>query len=476
MGSVYCLLGLLILLAARVRASVPEVEVRLESHLTSYSTQSGTEFSTVVISPVESDGAVLMPPGTRIWGRVRKASAVGIGIRRERSSLELEFYEYQLADGRRFPLAAALHRVNNAREEVTASGRIRGILAADSPSGLLSSAWLRPSLNVPAGLASATGMVWTRMALGPMGALGLMGLRMAVLRWPEPEIHMPPGTEMTLALTTLPADAPRFPIPIAAPMDGEVRADLLSRPHLVTKPDGRIAQDIINVAFVGSRDQLTRSFELAGWSSAEALTRRSFAKTYSALTRRKGYATAPVSLLLYERKAPDLVFQKSWNTLGKRHHVRIWQAGWVEGRELWVGAGTHDVGFAFDRKGMTFAHQIDARIDSERSKIVNDLTYAACTEQVDYLDRRDAIRRPTGRPGVRSDGALAVLTLQNCSGSAPGEGILVPPPPAGPSKLLLRRLILETRHTVVRGNLIYLAYRAYRWRATGFTSVASVPE
>ena len=463
-------------MAARARASVPEIEVRLESHLTSYATAAGSEFSAIVISPLESDGEVLMPPGTRIWGRVRKASAVGVGIRRERAGLDLEFREYELADGRRFPLEATLRRVDNAREEVTREGRVRGILAADSPYGLLCSIWLRPSLNVPAGLTSATGMVSTRMALGPIGAAGLIGLRMLLFRWPEPEIHMPPGTEMKLAIVSLPAEAPRFPVEISQPLDAGIQSELLSRSYLVSKADGRTAADIINVAFVGTRDQLIRSFELAGWTSAEPLTKRSFAKTCSALTRRQGYATAPVSLLLNEKKAPDLVFQKSWNTLSKRHHVRIWQAGSVDGSGLWVGAGTHDVGFVFDKKGMNFSHQIDPRIDSERAKIVNDLTYAACTQNVNYLDRRDAVRRPTGRPGVRSDGSLAVMELQDCTGKIPGEGLVVPKRPGGPLKLLARRFLLETRHTVLRGNLIYLAYRAYRWRYTGFQPVASVPE
>ncbi len=469
-------LGLLILLAFCAQGGVPEIEIRLEAHLTSYATKVGTEFSSVVISPLESYGDVLMPPGTRIWGRVRKASAVGIGIRRERANLELEFFEYELLDGRRFPLEASLRGVSNAREEVTRDGRVRGILAADSPHGLLSSVWLRPTLNVPAGLTSATGMVWTRMALGPMGTLGLMGVRILILRWPEPEIHMPPGTEMRLAIEALPAEAPRFTVPVCDPLDAEVEDDLLNRSHLVMKPDGRTAQDVINVAFLGTREQLGHAFELAGWSTAEPITRRSFAKTYSALAKRQGYPTAPVSLLLYEKKGPELVFQKSWNSLLKRHHVRIWQAGTVDGRELWVGAGTHDVGFTFDRKRMTLTHQIDPRIDWERAKIVNDLTFAGCTEHVHYLDRREAIRRPSGRPGVRSDGALAVIGLQDCAGTVPGEGLEPPPKPGGKLKMLTRRLFLETRHTILRGNVIYLAYRAFKVRNTGFHPVASVPE
>ena len=125
---------------------------------------------------------------------------------------------------------------------------------------------------------------------------------------------------------------------------------------------------------------------------------------------------------------------------------------------------------------MTLTHQIDPRIDWERSKIVNDLTYANCTEHVHYLNRREATRRPAGRPGVRSDGALAVVALKDCTGTVAGAGLPEPKKPGGHLKHFVRRLLLETRHTILRGNVIYLAYRAFSIRSSGFRAVASVPE
>ena len=53
---------------------------------------------------------------------------------------------------------------------------------------------------------------------------------------------------------------------------------------------------------------------------------------------------SPVSALLMNERPPDLVFQKSLNTFAKRHHVRIWKlAKKYNGREVWVGAATHDI-------------------------------------------------------------------------------------------------------------------------------------
>ena len=73
--------------------------------------------------------------------------AVGFGFVHERATLELAFHEYELADGNRYPLGAHLQFIENAREEVDSRGRIRGILAASSPQGLLRGIWYRPSAD-----------------------------------------------------------------------------------------------------------------------------------------------------------------------------------------------------------------------------------------------------------------------------------------------------------------------------------------
>src|SRR5690242_427371 len=69
----------------------PLLEVRLQSHLTSYSNPSGSTFHCVVIRALEVDGRILIPQGSLVYGRVRRQLPVGLGLVRDRARLELEF-------------------------------------------------------------------------------------------------------------------------------------------------------------------------------------------------------------------------------------------------------------------------------------------------------------------------------------------------------------------------------------------------
>ena len=85
----------------------------------------------------------------------------------------------------------------------------------------------------------------------------------------------------------------------------------------------------------------------------------------------RAYANAPVSSLFYKGMLPEIVFEKSLNTITKRHHVRVWYAGVVDGHELWLGAATHDIGGTFNPHYFKFTHKIDPNVDDERDKIVD---------------------------------------------------------------------------------------------------------
>src|SRR6185312_3682601 len=119
--------------------------IRLDTSLTSYDSPAGTAFSATVISPLEAGDQLIIPQGSLIHGTVTRASAVGLGLIHERATLELAFREYELADGKRYPLGARLEFIENAREQVHSRGRIKGVLAASSPQGLLRGIWYRPS-------------------------------------------------------------------------------------------------------------------------------------------------------------------------------------------------------------------------------------------------------------------------------------------------------------------------------------------
>ena len=206
-------------------ASQPKLAVRLQTHLTSYDSRPGSPFHCVVICPFQVNGQILIPQGSIVYGRVWRALPVHLGLVRERAALELTFSEYTTPDAQTFPLHARLASIDNAREEVMPNGRIKGVLAAANPDELLSGIWDKPSLNMfYRRLEGATGLGTELLEKNPMGPVGpavVFGVRCFILRFPEPEIHLPPGTDMELVVDESSSGfvtRPAAPVP-AAPAD-----------------------------------------------------------------------------------------------------------------------------------------------------------------------------------------------------------------------------------------------------------------
>ncbi|HEY3738464.1 MAG TPA: LssY C-terminal domain-containing protein [Bryobacteraceae bacterium] len=463
------LLTSLLAATAGLQAKPPlaSVELRLTTPLTSYSSKPGSGFESVVVSSRNDKGRIFLPPGTIVRGEVRKRKSVGWGIRHERASLELEFEEYQLPNGDRFPFEADLHALDNARESVAPDGTIKGVLAARTPHTFLQGAWHRPSIELFQksfiGLTGASGKIFTSMSLGPIGAAAIFGVRVALFRMAEPEIQLAPGTEMRINVMSVPTDAPWFDPPADLPLDEEVAGALRDRAADIHRADGKLERDIINVAFMGTRQELITAFEAAGWNQADHWNLKTVRTGFMAYNRQAGYPTAPISKLYYQQTDADLVFQKSLDTMSKRHHVRFWHTE-IQGEEIWLGAATHDVGVTFGEGG--FTHKIHPKIDYERGKIIADIAFAGCSEGAAYVDRPDLKRDWQDGSGIITDGRLAVVPLRGyCSSRddfAVSAGILKKDPKSGASGLA-RRLILEGRNYVLRSNPYYLVYDAWRW-------------
>lgn len=440
----------------------PTFQVRLDAPLTSYASPAGTAFTATVISPLEIDGQSIIPQGSVVLGIVRRASAVGYGLRHERAMLELAFHEYELADGARYPLGARVEFIENAREQVDSRGRIKGVLAASNPQSFLRGIWYRPDDSFfphsALGLTGLGGALWSHFSLGPYGAAGMLAARYIAFSLPEPEIQLPSGTEMRLLATSVPEDAPRTPVLPDPAVGKSLAVWLQAHPRVVTRPDGTPANDVINVAFIGDAEELQNAFSAAGWLATEPRTLHSVSAAYRAYNSMSGYSTAPVSKLLYQQAEPSVVFQKSFNTIAKRHHIRIWRAGMFEGQDVWLGAATHDAGVGFQLRSRTITHRIDPQTDGEREKVVTDLDFASCSEKVSFLER-SSDASAAWNPAIQTDGRLAVIWLQACSGKAPDDN----PPlqaPGSKTKRMARRFVLETRQYFQRDNMYYWVYRA----------------
>ena len=453
----------------------PAFQVRLDVPLTSYNSPAGTAFTATVISPLVIDGQSIIPQGSVVRGTVRRASAVGYGLRHERAALELAFSEYQLPDGIRYPLGAHLQFIENAREQVDSRGRIKGVLAASSPQGLLRGIWYRPGddffTHSALGLTGLGGALWSHFSLGPIGAAGVLASRYIAFSLPEPEIQLPSGTEMRLLATSIPDDAPRTPVLPDLGVSESLAAWLQTQSRVVTRLDGKPAGDSINLAFIGDAEELQNAFAAAGWVATEPRTLHSVSTAYRAYNSMSGYSTAPVSTLLYQQAEPSVVFQKSFNTIAKRHHIRIWHAGLFEGKDVWLGAATHDAGVGFQLRSGMFTHKIDPQTDGEREKVTTDLGFAACSERASFLERStDSI--PARNAAIQTDGRMAVVWLQPCASGVSDDNPQLRAPGSN-TKRMARRFVLETRQYFLRDNMYYWAYRAAvsaRKRAVGETS------
>jgi hypothetical protein len=102
------------------------------------------------------------------------------------------------------------------------------------------------------------------------------------------------------------------------------------------------------------------------------------------------------------------------NTFLKRHHLRLWRAAvtTTDGREIWLGASTHDIGL--DVRPGVVSHAIDSDLDAERGKVGADLMvggYVAAERLVTRPDPLSEGKTATGGTW-KTDGQLLVIELK----------------------------------------------------------------
>ncbi|MGD0129746.1 MAG: LssY C-terminal domain-containing protein [Terriglobia bacterium] len=436
--------------------------VRLSTPIASYS-PAGTRLEAKVIGPVVRGGIDLLPTGSVISGKITKSAAVRFGVLRERAMLEVEFDECQLPDGTVIECDVALEGVDNAREKVR-ENRIQGVLAAGHMYSWLNGLWYRPGALLVTrsafGLTGAGGEIYTHLATTPLGAVALITSEMLLYRLPDPEIELPAGTDLQVRVEVQGdlAPSPEKLVPLPAELSDWVA----EQPEDVYRPDKSLAGDLIHLVFIGSRAQVEQAFLAAGWTTVQPLTRRSFAHMYLAFLAMKADPTAPIAPLVYRGNTDSLSFQKTLNTVAKRHHIRIWPAS-VPGEEsqVWLAAATHDTTITLDERHLTLTHRIDKYVDRERSMVVNDLTSAGCVAGIGLVPRPKTVRPPgSGKPSV-TDGDAALLFLNDC-GNSQAVNSDMQRLQRRRFTLAMRRFFLADRQYVWRENPYYWAYRASR--------------
>jgi hypothetical protein len=190
--------------------------------------------------------------------------------------------------------------------------------------------------------------------------------------------------------------------------------------------------DPLNIALVGSEQELIRAMTAAGWAPADPITFRSSVRIAVDSVFRRPDTNAPVSNLYLFGRHQDLAFEQPvGGSPRQRHHVRFWK--WDQerdGRPVWFGSATFDerVGLSYTTGQVT--HHIGPEVDAERDRIVSELQKAGWAQSVEWVDgfHKELEGRNGGGDRWRTDGRLAVVALDEQSPSKVGTSNTVTNP------------------------------------------------
>ena len=424
--------------------------VRLLQPVSSYSSKSGTEVRGILAVSPQCDGAPVFQAGTLVEGHVGRVQKVGMGFVHESSSVQLEFTRI-LPDGAPpIALKARVIEVANGRERVH-KGVMYGIRSTDNMQDRLTTRLMHlPTWN--------PSTLWVVLAY-----------RAAIPFSPEPELYFPPGTDLRLELA-----APlQLPAQMAAVLANEeftaekrkeLDEQVLAVPLRTTTSKGK-SSDVVNVVFLGSREQVAGAFKAAGWTGSDTMTTGSAFRLVAALAALKNDVHLPISSQTLVGKTPDSMWQKGFDSVQKRDHTRVWsQAEDWHGQEVWPTASIRETGADFSFRNFKLIHHVDVDLDEEREKVVRDLTLAGCVDTVHNAPRPAMplySRNATGDE-MSTDGDVAIVQLKDCERpnfDIGDSATALPSRPHSKFKRYLRAQVLSVR-SLWRANAVYGVYDA----------------
>jgi hypothetical protein len=187
-------------------------------------------------------------------------------------------------------------------------------------------------------------------------------------------------------------------------------------PRRVVDKDGNEG-DRVNFLIVGTEEQVKQALLNVGWVVVDRSVKDTILRGAMGTFSKQAYLTMPMSELMVFGRPQDYGFAMSdpIKTVMARHHFRIWKAPFdVGGLTLWVGAGTHDVGFDKDQRTGGITHKIDPDTDQEREFIAESLKQSGQVVKLDYFSPKDTITKAKTAHGqeFKSDGRVLLIYLK----------------------------------------------------------------
>jgi len=177
---------------------------------------------------------------------------------------------------------------------------------------------------------------------------------------------------------------------------------------------------MVNFLIIGSQTAMEKVFTSAGWVQVDANVKETVLNGFLASMSKESYLTMPMSPLYLFGRQQDYgwAHAEPISVVASRNHLRIWKAPFeVNGRTLWVGAATHDIGFEKDQRNNGLTHKIDPNIDLERDYVEKTLASTGLVEEVTHVLPQNPMREAKTATGgsFHSNGQVLVLKLGELS-------------------------------------------------------------
>jgi hypothetical protein len=174
--------------------------------------------------------------------------------------------------------------------------------------------------------------------------------------------------------------------------------------------------DMVNFLIIGSKEAMEKAFTTAGWVKVDANVKETVLNGVLASMSKESYLTMPMSPLYLFGRQQDYgwAHAEPIAVVASRNHLRIWKAALiVDGRTLWVGAATHDIGFERDQRNNGLTHKIDPNIDLERDYVEKTLTSTGLVAEVTHVLPTNPMQEAKTATGgsFHSNGQVLVLKL-----------------------------------------------------------------
>src|SRR5271170_3309402 len=200
------------------------------------------------------------------------------------------------------------------------------------------------------------------------------------------------------------------------PLDAGLRKDIDGLPRRVNDQFKNLG-DMVNFVIIGSQQQVQGVLDAANWHVADTDDKKAVLEAAMTTYENKDYMAMPMSTLYLFDRRQDFGYEQAEPIamVASRHHFRLWKAPFTwNGQTVWVGAGTHDIGFAKDKRNGSVTHKIDPSVDGERENIGASLQKGGKVKSMSYYLPPNPVQQAKNATGdgYTSDGRILVVFME----------------------------------------------------------------